>query len=47
MRASPTERSFRDNKIVGDCADQLYKAVVHSIEDMILVTSKDKTSCRS
>ncbi|KAL9116541.1 MAG: hypothetical protein Q9187_006933, partial [Circinaria calcarea] len=45
-RANPTGRSFRANQKVSDCADQVYKAVVDSIEDIIFVTSKDKTSWR-
>ncbi|KAF8855714.1 hypothetical protein BDZ45DRAFT_625997, partial [Acephala macrosclerotiorum] len=45
-RANPTERSFRSNQKVSKCADQLYQAVVESIEDMILVTTKDKMNWR-
>ncbi|CZR60281.1 uncharacterized protein PAC_10177 [Phialocephala subalpina] len=45
-RANPTERSFRVNQKVSDCADQLHQAVVESIEDMIFVTTKDKMNCK-
>ena len=45
-RANPTKRSFRVNQEVDNCANELYQAVVDSIEDMILVTSKERTNCK-
>ncbi|EHK42417.1 hypothetical protein TRIATDRAFT_266127 [Trichoderma atroviride IMI 206040] len=34
------QESFRSHKNVRECADRLYQAIVDSIEDMILLTSK-------
>ncbi|UKZ61312.1 uncharacterized protein TrAtP1_002578 [Trichoderma atroviride] len=38
--ARHTQESFRSHKNVRECADRLYQAIVDSIEDMILLTSK-------
>ncbi|RYP44531.1 hypothetical protein DL768_009026 [Monosporascus sp. mg162] len=45
-RADPKHMSFRSNKELGDCADRLYKTVVDSIEELILLTSKEKSTWR-
>ncbi|KAJ5779272.1 hypothetical protein N7457_006992 [Penicillium paradoxum] len=44
--ADPTKRSFRGNKDVAEMADNLTQSIVDSIEDMILLTTKNKSSWR-
>ncbi|KAK9641348.1 hypothetical protein V6Z96_009592 [Aspergillus fumigatus] len=45
-RADPAKRSFRSNQEICVSADHLIRSIVECIEDMILLTSKEKTSWR-
>ncbi|GFF70747.1 hypothetical protein IFM62136_07911 [Aspergillus lentulus] len=45
-RADPAKRSFRSNEGICVSADHLNQSIVECIEDMILLTSKEKTSWR-
>lgn len=47
MFADPEKMSFQVNAVVAAAADSLYQAIVDSIEDLILLTTNEKSTCKN
>jgi hypothetical protein len=45
--ADPEKMSFQANAVVAAAADSLYQAIVDSIEDLILLTTNEKSTCKN